>query len=245
MTRNIKLIIEYDGTNYHGWQIQNNAVTIQEIIEKAIQRVTNMECTLVSSGRTDTGVHAYGMVANFKTAANIPDDKFMYAINSELPDDIVIKDSKAVGMDFHSRYSAVGKKYMYKVYNSNVPSALERNRVYYIKYKLDIDLMNKGKDFLLGTHNFEAFSAKGSSVKSFERTIKEIIIDEEGPYINFYYKANGFLYNMVRILTGTLIKVGLGKIDVNDIKDIIKSQDRNLAGPTVPPCGLYLMEVYY
>ena len=245
--RNIKLTIEYDGTNYCGWQVQENGPSIQAEIEKALQVTTGEKIRINGSGRTDAGVHARGQVANFTTGSTIPQEKFAYALNSLLPRDIVIKDSVEVPADFHARYSAVGKKYSYLVVNSKFPSALLRNYAYHTGYceRLDIDRIEKGAEAFIGTYDFLGFMSTGSKVSDTVRTIYELSIKKEKELIRFNYKGNGFLYNMVRIITGTLLYAGIGKIKPEDIKEIIMSKNRDRAGITVPACGLYLEEVYY
>lgn len=256
--RNIKLVIEYDGTNYHGWQSQTNALTVQQVIERAIQKLTGEECRLVGSGRTDVGVHALGQVANFHTGSRIPADRFACALNSVLPDDIVIRHSEEVDSDFHSRYSAKGKKYRYLIYNSKYPSALLRNRACHVQYPLDFGLMKEAASYFLGTHDFSAFRASGSSTKTSVRTITHVLFREKdcgsfpggdapffGRLFEFEVAGDGFLYNMVRIMAGTLIEVGAGKIAPGSIPEIIESRDRKRAGKTAPAHGLYLVEVYY
>jgi len=245
--RNIKLIIEYDGTNYCGWQAQENGPSIQAEIEKALLAVTGEKIRINGSGRTDAGVHARGQVANFMTGSRVPGDKFTYALNNMLPRDIVIKNSKEVPFDFHARFSAIGKKYSYLINNSKFPSAILRNHVYHVNYceRLDISKIEKAAEAFIGTYDFSGFMASGSKVKDAVRTIYELSIEKEKEMIRFNYKGNGFLYNMVRIITGTLLYAGIGKIDPEDMKNIILSKDRGRAGITVPACGLYLEEVYY
>lgn len=243
--RNIRLLIEYDGTAFHGWQSQINARAVQDEVSRAIKIVTGEDCILTGSSRTDTGVHALGQVANFWTDSKIPPDKYVYALRSVLPEDIVIRRSEEVASDFHSRYSAKGKKYRYIIYNSEMSSALLRNRAYHIPSKLDYNAMCKAVSYFPGTHDFSAFRATGSSVKTSVRTIFEAALDKDGDIICFTISGNGFLYNMVRIMVGTLVEVGLGKIDPDSIPDIIKGRDRKRAGKTAPAQGLYLEEVYY
>ncbi|MDQ2087617.1 tRNA pseudouridine(38-40) synthase TruA [Herbivorax sp. ANBcel31] len=243
--KNIKLIIEYDGTNYHGWQIQKNADTIQGILKDTIKTLTGEEVTLNGSGRTDSKVHAYEQVANFKTSSNIPAQKFSYALNSMLPKDIVIKKSERVEMDFHARFNVQGKMYRYLIYNSKFPSAILRDRAWHISYNLNFEDMKRATAFFMGTHDFSAFKASGSSVKSSIRTITYISLDKNDDIISLEIAGDGFLYNMVRIITGTLIDVGMGKIKPENIKDIIEGLDRKRAGKTAVPEGLYLVKVYY
>lgn len=245
--RNIKLIIEYDGTNYCGWQTQENGPSIQESIEKALFKLTGEETNVNGSGRTDARVHARGQVANFFTSSTVPGNKFSYALNNLLPRDIVIKDSDEVDADFHARFSAKGKTYSYHMINSKFPSALYRNYAYHINYceRLDIGRMKEAAKTFVGTYDFAGFMAAGSIVKDTVRTIFEISVESEGEMIHLYYKGSGFLYNMVRIITGTILYAGIGRIEPDEIKDIILSKDRSRAGITVPPGGLYLEEVYY
>ncbi len=243
--KNVKLTIEYDGTNYHGWQRQSNAQTVQEMIEKAIRGLTGEQITINGSSRTDHGVHAYGQVANFFTQSNIPHDRFSYALNRMLPEDIVIRSSEEVSMDFHARYCSKGKKYRYLIYNSNFPSAIFRNRSYHVSYDLNMDNMKMALPFFKGTHDFSAFKATGSSVKTSVRTIYDANLTRVDDNIWFEVSGDGFLYNMVRIMAGTLVDVGMGRIKAEEIPCIIKSLDRKKAGRTAPPQGLYLVEVYY
>jgi len=243
--RNVKLIIEYDGTNYHGWQTQKNAKTVQDTIERAIKGLTGEMVELTASSRTDFGVHALGQVANFMTNSSIPGDRFSYALNRLLPDDIVIKDSQEVSLDFHARFRSKGKKYRYLIYNSRFPSAILRNRAYHVSYELDFESMQKAASYFPGTHDFSSFRASGSSVKTSVRTITEAVLERDDKIISFEISGNGFLYNMVRIIVGTLVDVGMGRIDADDIPKIIESLDRKRAGRTAPAEGLYLVEVYY
>jgi len=242
---NVKLIIEYDGTNYHGWQSQINARTVQDVVQEAIRKLTGEQCNLIGSSRTDVGVHALGQVANFYTSSTIPPERFSYALNSILPDDIVIKQSEEVDTDFHSRYCAKGKKYRYLIYNCPQPSALMRNRAYHVPYELDLQLMHQAAVHFLGKHDFSSFRASGSSVKTSERTIFHVSLKKDENLISFEIAGDGFLYNMVRIIAGTLVDVGRGRIAPHDIPSIINSRNRDKAGKTAPPQGLYLVEVYY
>jgi tRNA pseudouridine38-40 synthase len=243
--KNIKLIIEYDGTNYHGWQDQRNAIAIQAVIEKAIRELTGEDCRLTGSGRTDAGVHALGQVANFFTMSDIPPEKFAYALNSILPEDIIIKRSEEVSIDFHARYSARGKRYWYIIYNSEQPSALMRNRACHIRQPLSLEAMKAASSYFKGTHDFAAFMSTGSSVKTTERTIYDCIIEQNGEIIKLDISGNGFLYNMVRIIAGTLAEIGMGRIPPDRVSEIIIKGDRKLAGKTAPSHGLYLVEVFY
>ncbi len=247
--RNIKLTIEYDGTNYHGWQSQKNAVAVQDVVVKAIRKLTGEEVRLIGASRTDVGVHAFGQVANFHTYSKIPPERFSYALNSFLPEDIVIKHSKEVDMGFHARFSAVGKKYRYMIFNSDRPSALLRNRAYFVPVPMDLEAMQEAASHFLGTHDFAAFCATGGSAKTSVRTITDISVskrhDYNGDIFEIEVSGNGFLYNMVRIIAGTLAEVGMGKKRPDEIPGIINSRRREMAGITAPAHGLYLVEVYY
>ena len=201
--KNVKLTIEYDGTNYCGWQKQNNEKTIQEEIEKAIYEAVGEVVEVIGSSRTDAGVHARGMVANFKTNATIPFDKFKYAINDKLPDDISIIESEEVKDEFHARYDSKGKTYCYSIINRQQKIAIGRNYAYHFKWSLDVEKMQEACKYFIGKHDFKAFRSLGSSVKTTERTIKELYIEAKGESINIFITADGFLYNMVRIIVGT------------------------------------------
>jgi len=242
---NIKLVIQYDGTEYSGWQKQQNAKSIQESIEDAIFRVTGEKVNLIGAGRTDKGVHAQGQVANFTTASKIPGDKFKYAINSNLPEDIRIIESEVVDDSFHSRYDATGKKYTYTIFNGEIVNPLYRRYSYHVPYELNFEDMNKAAKHFLGTHDFSAFMASNSSVKSTVRTLYDVNLEKDRDLIFISIKGNGFLYNMVRIIVGTLVEVGMRKLDPSSILEIIESKDRKKAGHTAPAKGLCLEKVYY
>ena len=243
--RNIKLIIEYDGTNYVGWQKQINGIGIQEKIEDAIFETTGERVHLTGSGRTDSGVHARGQVANFYTKSQISGDRFKHALNTRLPSDIAILKSEEVDKDFHSRHDAKGKEYSYLIYNSNIRSPLYRNYSYHVSYVLDYEKMCQGANYFLGTHDFLSFTGSKNTLEDTYRTINNIKLKRKENFIKLNIEGNGFLYNMVRIIAGTLIDVGRGKIPPEDIPDIIKAKDRKRAGHTAAAQGLYLEKVYY
>jgi tRNA pseudouridine38-40 synthase len=243
--RNIKLIIEYDGTEYCGFQKQNKDITVQGTLENAISKATDEVVDVIGSSRTDAGVHARGMVCNFNTNSTIPGDKFREAVNRRLPDDIVIIESEEVDLDFHSRYCSKGKSYSYTIINKDQNGAIGKNFYFRVREDLDIDSMKKACNYFIGKHDFKAFQSKGSSVKTSIRTIQELYIEKEADTIKIHVTADGFLYNMVRIIVGTLIKVGKGKIKAEDVISIIESCDRTKAGPSVKPNGLVLEKVYY
>ncbi len=244
--RNIKLTIEYDGKDFNGWQKQPNKLNIQGEIEKAIKQITGEEVDLTASGRTDAGVHALGQVANFKTNSELPIEKFPIAINANLKKSIVIKSAEEVEERFHSRLTCKRKTYRYVINNSKYGTAIYRNLETHIPMKLDIQKMQQAVKYFEGEHDFKAFKASGTSSKSSVRTIyKAEVIDAGNERIYIELTGNGFLYNMVRIIAGTLVDVGLEKIEPEDIKEIIKSQKRENAGKTLPPQGLYLVRVEY
>ena len=243
--RNIKLTIEYDGKDFNGWQKQPNKLNIQGSIEQAIKQITGEDVELNASGRTDAGVHALGQVANFKTNSNIPIDKMAIAINSKLKRSIIIKKAEEVDERFHSRLSCKRKTYRYVINNTPEGSAIYRNLETHIPQKLDVDKMKEAVKYFEGEHDFNAFKASGTSSKSSVRTIYETNLYKKDDKIYIELTGNGFLYNMVRIIAGTLVEVGLGKIKPEEIPEIIKSQKRENAGKTLPPNGLYLVKVMY
>lgn len=231
--------------NSIGWQKQPNKLNIQGNIEKVISEITKEEIELIGSGRTDAGVHAIGQVANFKTNSNIPIEKFAIAINSRLKKSIIIKKAEEVPERFHSRYNCKKKTYRYIINNSDMGSAIYRNLEYNIKMPLNLENMKKASKYFEGEHDFSAFKASGTSSKSSVRTIYSADVKKENERIIIELTGNGFLYNMVRIISGTLVEVGLGKIRPEEIEDIIDSKNRQMAGKTLPPYGLYLVEVNY
>jgi len=243
--RNIKLLLQYDGTNYHGWQTQENAITVQQTVEEAIKKLTGIRVMLVGCGRTDTGVHAKRYVCNFKCETTIPCDKLPYALNRFLPDDIVCMGAEDVLMDFDARKSAKAKTYTYKIVNSQYKNVFFNNKAWHYRYPVDIDKMKKAASQFLGTHDFIGFAASGFTVKTTVRTITAIDVTKNDDVIEIAVTGNGFLYNMVRIIAGTLVFAGNEKINCDEISDIIESKDRKRAGITAPACGLYLTEVYY
>lgn len=243
--RNIKLVIQYDGSNFLGWQSQPSGRTVKEEVEKTIKKITGEKVKLNGSGRTDRSVHSRGQTANFYTSSTIPGDRFTLALNSFLPDDISIKESSEVKDDFHARYSAISKEYKYLIYNQEIRDPILRNYTYHVSYKLDFNAMLMASKDYIGTYDFKAFMASGGEVKSTIRTIYETQLSMKGDIIEFKVRGNGFLYNMVRIMIGTLIDIGRYKLSRDSIKYALESQDRNQAGHTAPPQGLYLETVYY
>ncbi len=241
---NIKLVIEYDGTNYVGWQQQKNGISIHETLSTAIERVVNEGIKLLGAGRTDAGTHAIGQVANFKTKSSISSFNLVQAINSYLPEDIVVKSAKKVPEKFHSRYSAKSKVYCYTILNSNIKCAIKRDYCYYCSTYLDIEKMQRASKVLIGKHDFSVFKSK-SDVFSSVRTVKGLEIRKKGKYVSFTIEADGFLYKMVRSIVGTLLEVGRGKMTITEFKKIVKLRDRAKAGNTVPAKGLCLLKVKY
>jgi len=238
--RNIKLTIEYDGKDFNGWQKQPTKLNIQGTIEQAIKQITGEEVQLDASGRTDAGVHAFGQVANFKT-----NSQFAIAINSKLKRSIVIKKAEEVDERFHSRLNCKKKTYRYVINNTPEGTAIYRNLETHIPQKLNVEKMKEAVKFFEGEHDFKAFKASGTSSKSSVRTIYKAEVRKEGDNIIIELTGNGFLYNMVRIISGTLLDVGLGKIKPEEIPEIIESKDRQRAGRTLPAHGLYLVQVVY
>lgn len=266
MPRNIRLQIEYDGSCYLGWQIQNSHLSpvtcrrssIQGTIEKALRKILQEKIWLIGSGRTDAGVHALAQIANFKTNSVIPVNKLQHALNGILPEDIVISSVKEVSLDFHSRFQARSKIYCYSILNRRYPSALLRGKFYFYSSALDLKLMQKEAKTLLGKHDFKAFTASANSTRDTIRRIKRISIKKSSchlplvlcvpnssDFIHIIIEADGFLYNMVRNIVGTLIEIGRGKMPSGSIKKILNSRNRKLAGPTAPACGLCLVKVKY
>ena len=243
--RNIKLTIEYDGKEYNGWQKQPNKLNIQGSIEQAIFQITGEQVELNASGRTDAGVHALGQVANFKTNSCLPLEKFPIALNAKLKKSIVIRKAEEVEEDFHARYHCKKKTYRYILNNSKEGTAIYRNLEYHIPQKLDVQAMKQAISYFEGEHDFQGFKASGTSSKSSVRTIYQAQVIKKEDRIFIELTGNGFLYNMVRIIVGTLVEVGLGKKKAEQIPEILASKDRQKAGKTLPPQGLYLVEVNY
>ena len=244
--RNIKLTIEYDGKDFNGWQKQPNKLNIQGEIERAIEIITGGEkVELIASGRTDAGVNALGQVANFRTESTMPIEKMAYAINSQLKKAIRVQKAEEVDEKFHSRYTCKKKTYRYTINNSEQGSAIFRYMQYHYPVKLDENKMNEGVKYLIGEHDFKSFKASGTSSKSSVRTIYDAKVWREGDLIHIELTGNGFLYNMIRIIAGTLIEVGEGAIEPAEVKAILEAKDRSRAGKTVSPSGLCLMGVEY
>lgn len=241
----IKMVLEYDGSNYHGFQKQINAHTIQAQLEESILKISGERATLWGAGRTDAGVHALGQVAVFNTSATIPPQKWAAALNANMPDDIRILESRAVPPEFHPQYSAVRKSYTYLIYRQKPGASFYRKYALLNSERLDIGAMQCACRIIEGKHNFKAFCASGSSVKTWDREVMACNLEENGAIMRLDITANGFLYNMVRIIVGTLLEVGRQRIPAEQLQVILESRDRNQAGPTAPPQGLYLASVEY
>lgn len=243
--RKIHLIVEYDGTDYAGWQRQSNAMTVQQRLEEAVGKLTGEIVCVHGASRTDAGVHALGQSAHFETNSRIPADKFSYALNTILPPDIRVSRSEQVPESFHSRFSGRGKRYRYLFYASPHAGALNRRTHAHVIYPLDVEKMQHEANDLVGTHDFGAFAASGSVVKDTVRTIYRAELKQRGSEIELIVEGNGFLYNMVRIIAGTLIGVGSGRLETGAFARAIESGNRLDLGITAPAHGLTLMEVFY
>lgn len=243
--RNIKLKLEYDGTYFCGWQKQINGRTVEAVLQHAIEKIVKEDIKLIGCSRTDSGVHAKEYVVAFKTNSKIPAEKFKDAINTKLPKDIVVLYSEEVSEEFHPRYHTKGKTYCYTILNSELPKAIGKDYMYHFKWKLDVDKMVKAAKYFIGTHDFNAFRSLGGSVKTTVRTIWDIKIEKDEEFIKIYVSGDGFLYNMVRIIVGTLIQVGRSKIEPAEIENIINQKDRKNAGKCAPAEGLCLEKVFY
>lgn len=241
----VAFIVEYDGTNYAGWQIQKNDVTVQEKIEEALLPLGKGRIVVFGAGRTDSGVHARGQCGHFDIDTNIPAEKFAFILNSRLPRDIRIKKSWQADEDFHCRFSAKGKRYIFRIFASPHSSALMGRFTMHVPEKLDITLMRQAAEFIKGTHDFKAFCAQGSNVKTTVRTVFRLDIEKKDELIEIIVEGNGFLYNMVRIIAGTLIEVGKGKKTPDEVKNIIDGLVRQDAGMTADAQGLTMDEVFY
>ena len=247
MNRNIKLILEYDGTNYHGWQSQmgSGMPTIQDMLEQALKTLTSETIKTVSSGRTDAGVHALGHVVSFKSGYRIPEAAWVPALNHCLPDDIRVLTSQEVPDDFHARFSAGGKIYCYKILNRQMPSALYRNFAWHVNKRLNLRKMRSAATCLVGKHDFSAFRSSACQAKTPVRTLTTLRIKKSREFVEFFLEADAFLMHMARNIVGTLVEVGLGRYEPDDVKRMLLSKSKRTAGRTAPARGLYLMEVHY
>ena len=244
--KRVKLVVAYDGTNYHGWQVQDNGITIEEVLNRTISELVQEDIKVIGASRTDAGVHACGNVAVFDTESRIPGDKFSFALNQRLPEDIRIQESCEVDADFHPRYADTVKTYEYNILNRRFELPSKRLYAAFCYYPMDIERMNQAAAYLVGEHDFKSFCSIRTQVEDTVRRIYSITIKKnEDDRIDIRISGNGFLYNMVRAMTGTVVYAAEGKIRPQDIGRILDSGNRTAAGPTVPPGGLYMTHLWY
>ena len=243
--RNIALKLMYNGTAYHGWQVQPNGVTVQQVLQDAVQRLTGVRSGITGCSRTDAGVHAEMFCCALHTDSRIPPEKVPAALNAHLPRDVAVTACRLVPDDFHPRYDARGKRYVYRIWNHPARNPFWEGRAYHYGRRLDVDAMNAAAAALVGQHDFAAFCAAGSSVEDTVRCVSACGVTRRGDLVEIRVQADGFLYNMVRIIVGTLLEVESGRIDPQTIPAILQSGDRTRAGATAPAHGLYLEQVFY
>lgn len=243
--RNLLFNISYNGTNYHGYQVQNNAITVAQTLQNAIEKVIKVRQDIVGCSRTDAKVHANNYYFNMKTESKIPTDKFVIALNSVLPDDICIKNCREVSNSFHARYNCTSKEYIYKIWNNKIKNPFLKDLALHYKIPIDVMYMNKCAKEFIGTYDFKSFCSSGAKEMSTIRTIYDCSVLKDNDVVVFKVRGDGFLYNMVRIMVGTLIELQEQSQDISIIKDIIYSKDRTKAGRTCKPQGLYLNQVFY
>lgn len=244
--KRFKLVVAYDGSNYCGWQVQNNGKTIEGELNRCLSELLKEEIVVIGASRTDSGVHGRGNVAVFDSETRIPGEKISYALNQRLPDDIVIQSSCEVDKDFHPRYCNTIKTYEYKILNRKFPDPMYRLYADFIHYPLNIEAMQEAANYIVGEHDFKSFCSAGAQVKSTIRTVYSLdVTKDQDDIVRIRITGNGFLYNMVRIIVGTLTRVGLGNGKPEEVEDIMKACDRSKAGPTAPARGLSLIEIQY
>ncbi|MBO5030531.1 MAG: tRNA pseudouridine(38-40) synthase TruA [Lachnospiraceae bacterium] len=243
--KRIMLTVAYDGTNYHGWQLQPNVVTIESVLNEALSTLFQEEIKVIGASRTDTGVHALGNIAVFDTNTRMPAEKVSYALNQRLPEDIRIQSSIEVPKDFHPRKQNSRKTYEYKILNSEFPMPVYRLYSHFTYVPLDVECMQRAADYLKGEHDFKSFCSVNTAAETTVRTIYDITVEKSGNMISIKVTGSGFLYNMVRIIAGTLIEVGRGNLSPERIPEILNALDRTKAGPTAPACGLTLIRYEY
>ena len=243
--KRLKLTVAYDGTNYCGWQIQPNGITVEEVLNRALRKLTGEEITVIGASRTDSGVHALGNVAGFDSETSIPPERISYALNQRLPDDIVVIRSEEVPGDWHPRYCNSKKTYEYHIQNAKIPDPTRRLTRYFVSFDLDIEKMKKAAQYLVGTHDFVSFCNVRTDVEDTVRTIYSLDILPVGDEITIRIQGNGFLYNMVRIIVGTLVRVGRGFYTPEQVQEILEAKNRKAAGVTAPPQGLFLVGIEY
>lgn len=239
------MVVAYDGTNYCGWQVQPNGITIEEVLNRSLSNLLGEKIEVMGASRTDSGVHSLGNVAVFDTNTRMPADKIAFALNQRLPEDIVVQGSCEVPSDWHPRYQESTKTYEYRILNRTFRMPTRRFDTYFYHYPLDVEKMSEAASYLVGTHDFASFCAANAQVKSTVRTIYSCTAQKENDIITIRVTGNGFLYNMVRIIAGTLIEVGAGKRRPVEIKDILAAENRDAAGPTAPAQGLTMMGIEY
>ncbi len=239
------MVVAYDGTNYCGWQVQPNGITIEEVLNRSLSNLLGEKIEVMGASRTDSGVHSLGNVAVFDTNTRMPADKIAFALNQRLPEDIVVQGSCEVPSDWHPRYQESTKTYEYRILNRTFRMPTRRLDTYFYHYPLDVEQMSEAASYLVGTHDFASFCAANAQVKSTVRTIYSCTAQKENDIITIRVTGNGFLYNMVRIIAGTLIEVGAGKCRPEEIKDILAAENRDAAGPTAPAQGLTMMGIEY
>lgn len=240
--KRIMLTVAYDGTNYCGWQIQPNGKTIEGVLNAELSRILNEDIRVIGASRTDAGVHAQGAIAVFDTNSRIPGEKFSYALNQSLPEDIRIRKSQEVKPDFHPRRVKTKKTYEYRIWHDEFPMPTNRLYTHWVYTQLDVEAMKQGAAYFVGEHDFQAFCSSHTQTETTLRTIYSLEVEEQGPLITIRVCGNGFLYNMVRIIVGTLLDIGQGKASPKSVKELLLSGDRNGSGPTAPAKGLCLME---
>ena len=243
--RRIKLTVAYDGTNYCGWQIQPNGITVEEVLNRALSRLTGEELRVTGASRTDAGVHARGNIAVFDTASTIPAKRFAYAVNPLLPEDIAVVNSEEVPQDWHPRYQNSVKTYEYRILNREMPDPLRRKYTWHVSFPLDIDKMRTAAEYLKGEHDFRSFCSIHTGAATTVRTVYMLDIGKTGDEIVIRISGNGFLYNMVRIIAGTLTEVGRGFRTPGNVKKILEAEEREKSGATAPPQGLTLISIEY
>lgn len=243
--KRVKLIVAYDGTNYHGWQVQDNGITIEEVLNRTISELVQEDIKVIGASRTDAGVHACGNVAVFDTESRIPGDKFSFALNQRLPEDIRIQESCEVDADFHPRYADTVKTYEYNILNRRFELPSKRLYAAFCYYPMDIERMNQAAAYLVGEHDFKSFCSAGAQVQTTVRTIYAVNVTKEDDMVHIRITGNGFLYNMVRIIAGTLMQVGTRLMEPEQVKGILEARDRSKAGPTAVAKGLTLVEIRY
>ena len=243
--RNVLLEISYDGARYHGWQVQKNAVTVQEVFQNAVEKLFGERIDIKGCSRTDSGVHAKSYFVSFKTDKRIENGKIVMALNTYLPKDIAVLNCREADDDFHPRYSTVSKEYVYKLYNGKIRDPFLENYAFHYRYPINAEYLNSEAKAFLGTHDFCGFCSSRSDVEDTVRTVMNFEVFREGDTVYFKVEADGFLYNMVRIMVGTLLFVNEGKIKRGELSSVIESKDRSRAGKTAPPQGLYLNKVNY